>query len=136
MGLLTDMSRAPRTLENSSPFQNMLVSLAGSCGGWILTQRRDVCGKEVEKGQHIDSQHWLPLTEEQASEHLNLALGCKDQEGGTLTCLKAEPVTINPLTGHGKSSSAEGKLAHRGLSDQPVLIQSKEPDEHKHVKYF
>ena len=136
MNLLTDMSQAPRTLENSSPFQNMLVSLAGSCGCWILTQRRDDCGKEREKGQHIDSQHRLALTEEQASEHLNLALGCKDREGGKQTCLKAEPVTVKPLTGHSKYSLAEGKPAQPDPSDQPVLVQSKEHDEHKHVKYF
>ena len=101
----------------------------------FLTHRRDDCGKEEEKAQHISFQHQLGLTEVPASEHLNLVLGGKDQERGKLAYSNAEPIPVNSLTSH-KSSWEEGKLAQPEPSDQHVLVQSQGHNEHTHVTYF
>ena len=101
----------------------------------FLTHRRDDCGKEEEKAQHISFQHQLGLTEVPASEHLNLILGGKDQEGGKLAYSNAEPIHVNSLTSH-KSSWEERKPAQPEPSDQHVLVQSQGHNEHTHVTYF
>ena len=103
--------------------------------GWILTHRRDACGKEEEKAQHFSFQHRLGLTEVPGSEHLNLVLGGKNQEGGKLADSNAEPIPVNSLASH-KSSWEERKLAQPEPSDQHVFGQSQEHSEHTHVTYF
>ena len=102
--------------------------------GWILTHRMHDCRKE-EKAQHISFHHRLGLTEVPASQHLNLVLGGKDQEGGKLAYSNAEPIPVNSLTSH-KFNWEERKLAQPEPSDQHVLVQSQEHNEHTHVTYF
>ena len=70
-----------------------------------------------------------------ASQHLNLVLGGKDQEGGKLAYSNAEPIPVNSLTSH-KSSWEERKPAQPEPSDQHVLVQSQEHSELTHVTYF